>query len=228
MLGWGLIVDMHNWHRRIRIAAVAIAMLGGCTTPQKPHPAPMVIVASDPEWKSIATAEDAGRIARVEEAWHEALAQARKGGFANAIKSEGDLLQPDAALPRPAPTPGSYRCRVIKLGAQRAKDPAFNAYKPFFCYVEVEKDLLTIVKQTGTQRPAGRLYPDSEEKQLIFLGTLTLGSEDAPRAYGESADRNMAGIFERVAPFRFRLVIPWPLKESKLDVIELVPVPPAG
>jgi len=219
---------LHNLRRHTCIALAATALVGGCTTPEKPRPTPTVTVDApdEPEWKSIATPEDVDRITRVDQAWHDALAQARKAGFTNAIKGEGELLEPDAALPRPAPTPGSYRCRVIKLGAQRARDAAFNAYKPFFCYVEVEKDLLTIVKQTGTQRPAGRLYPGSKEKELIFLGTLTLGSEEAPLAYGESADRNMAGIFERVAPFRFRLVIPWPVKESKLDVIELVPVPP--
>ena len=67
---------------------------------------------------------------------------------------------PRAALPRPAPTPGSYNCRLIKLGKAKAKGPAFESFKPFFCYVEVEDDLLTIVKQTGSQRPAGRLWED--------------------------------------------------------------------
>src|SRR5580765_1420512 len=37
----------------------------------------------------------------------DALADARKN-FANEIRSEGVLLLPRAALPRPAPTPGSY------------------------------------------------------------------------------------------------------------------------
>jgi hypothetical protein len=34
----------------------------------------------------------------------------------------------------------------------------------------------------------------------------------------------MAGIFERIAPFRWRLVIPWPQDGAKLDVFELTPV----
>ena len=85
--------------------------------------------------------------------------------------------------------------------------------------------MLTIVKQTGSERPAGRLYPDTNIKRMIFLGTLALGSEEAPLPYGERADRDMAGIMERIAPFRFRLVVPWPRRDSKLDVIELVPYP---
>ena len=66
------------------------------------------------------------------------------------------MLQPRSALARPAPTPGSYFCRLIKLGKTTDKAVAFERFKPFFCYVEVEGDLLTIVKQTGSQRPAGR------------------------------------------------------------------------
>ena len=34
----------------------------------------------------------------------------------------------------------------------------------------------------------------------------------------------MAGIFERIAPFRWRLVIPWPQDGAKLNVFELTPV----
>jgi hypothetical protein len=34
----------------------------------------------------------------------------------------------------------------------------------------------------------------------------------------------MAGVLERIAPFRWRLVIPWPQNSSKLDVFELKPV----
>jgi hypothetical protein len=114
----------------------------------------------------------------------------------------------------------------VRLGTQ-AKGRgagAFTAFKPFFCYVEAEGPLLTIVKQTGSHRPAGWLYPDSEETRLVFLGTLALGTEQAPAAYGEQHDRDMAGVVERVAPFRYRLVIPWPRGNAKLDVFELIPV----
>jgi len=211
-------------------AAVVGALLATCAcTPPPPKstgPPPRVEVTQEPEWKSIASAGDAGRIGRLADAWTEALAEAKRRGFGRAIQAEGELLRPGAALARPAPTPGSYRCRVIKLGTQ-GKGAAFNSYKPFFCYVEVEGPLLTIVKQTGSQRPAGRLYPDSDDNRLIFLGTLALGTVEAPLAYGEKPERDMAGVLERVAPFRFRLVIPWPRTESKLDVIELVPVPPS-
>ena len=105
-----------------------------------------------------------------------------------------------------------------------ADKPAFEKFKPFFCYVEVDGNLLTIVKQTGSQRPAGRLWEDDNSTRLIFLGSLALGDEEAPLAYGDNPKRDMAGIFERTGPFRWRLVIPWPQDGSKLHAYELTPV----
>jgi hypothetical protein len=97
-----------------------------------------------------------------------------------------------------------------------------ETFKPFYCYVDVEGDLLTIVKQTGDTRPAGRLWEDNELNRLIFLGSLARASEK-PRAYGEDPKRDMAGVLERIAPFRWRLVVPTPQGTSKLEVYELRP-----
>jgi hypothetical protein len=211
-------------------AAAALALLmgaGACVQPAPPAPVPVAtaeVVEEELEWRQIASGEDVQRLQRAGLAWDEALAEARDNGFSRAVEAEGPLLDPHAALLRPDPSPGSYRCRMIKLGSQKPTGLAFNAYKPFFCYVEVEGELINIVKQTGSQRPAGWLYPDEDRRRLIFLGTLALGTEEAPIPYGENRERDMIGFLERVAPFRYRLVIPWPRTESKLDVIELVPV----
>lgn len=172
----------------------------------------------------IASSGDARRLANITGAWAAGLADARKAGFVTAVRDEGALLRTDAALPRPAPTPGSYNCRLIRLGSTGKGKPALEKFKPFFCYVEVEDDLLTIVKQTGSTRPAGRLWEDDDSKRLVFLGSLALGDEQQPLAYGEDAKRDMAGIFERIEPFRWRLVIPWPQDGAKLNVFELTPV----
>jgi hypothetical protein len=42
--------------------------------------------------------------------------------------------------------------------------------------------------------------------------------------YGRDANRDMAGIVQRIGPRRWRLVLPYPHFESLLDVVELVPV----
>jgi hypothetical protein len=174
-------------------------------------------------WKGIATAADKDRLSRLGLAWQEALDDANKTNAAD-VRREGKLLMPNAGLPRPAPTPGSYNCRLIKLGKATPKSKPYEIFKPFFCYVEIEGDQLTIVKQTGSQRPAGRLWEDDVPTRLIFLGSLALGNEEQPLAYGDDPKRNMAGVLERIAPFRWRLVIPWPPSTSKLDVFELTPV----
>ena len=174
-------------------------------------------------WRKLATAADQARLSRIDSAWQQALTESARNNSAE-IRKEGVLLKPHAALPRPTPTPGSYNCRLIKLGKATPKTRAMESFKPFFCYVEVEGDLLTIVKQTGSQRPAGRLWEDDNAERLIFLGTLALGNEDQPLAYGEDPKRDMVGVLERIGPFRWRLVIPWPQSTSKLDVFELTPV----
>ena len=222
-------LDRPHRRRVLRsLCLAALALLGGCETKPKLPPGVHPSVEVGPPlkseaWKGVATAEDQDRIARLGLAWQEALAEAKKTNPGD-VRSEGKLLLPRAALPRPAPTPGSYNCRLITLGKATAKGKSFESFKPFFCYVEVEGDQLTIVKQTGSQRPAGRLWEDDDPNRLIFLGSLTLGDEEQPLAYGDDPKRNMAGVIERIGAFRWRLVIPWPQSASKLQVFELTPV----
>jgi len=209
-------------------ALLGLALLAGCATKPKLLPGmhPSVEVGAplkSEAWKAVATAADQDRIARLGLAWQEALTEAKKSS-AGEVSKEGKLLLPRSGLPRPAPTPGSYNCRMIALGKAKPKGKSFESFKPFFCYVEVEGDQLTIVKQTGSQRPAGRLWEDDDPNRMIFLGSLALADEDQPLAYGDDPKRNMAGVFERIGAFRWRLVIPWPQGDSKLEVFELTPV----
>jgi len=195
--------------------------------PKKEPPRPIVTAAPPTKadiWQRVASTADVNRIRRLATGWPSGLAEARAAGFREAIRAEGDLLVPNAAKPRPAPTPGSYSCRMVRLGREGKKGPAFQKFQPFFCYVEVEGPLFTIVKQTGSQRPAGRLWEDDISSRLIFLGTLALGSEEEARAYGDDPRRDMAGVFERIGPFVWRLVIPYPQNGAQLDVFELTPV----
>lgn len=216
--------------RLMILLALAASMLSACAAVRKEEPVvrrPMVVVEpprKSDAWMQVASPEDVDRIRRLDSAWTASLPEARRAGFADEIAREGDLLKPDAGLARPAPTPGSYNCRLIRLGRYTPRTKAFESFKPFFCYVEVEGDLLTIVKQTGSQRPAGRLWEDDVATRMVFLGSVALGNEEQPLAYGERTARDMAGVFERVGPFRWRLVIPWPRAQSKLDVFELTPV----
>lgn len=215
-------------HRSSAALVLALFCLPACqplaTPPVGPAPAPAVVVEEMPEWQQRAAPSDIGRLERLDDAWRDALSDAQAAGFARQIAAEGRLLQPDAALASPAPTPGSYTCRVIRLGGA-GRGRAFQAFRPFFCYVGTDGDLLSITKQTGSERPGGYLWPDDRAERLVFLGSVALGTEDMPLPYGEDPARDMIGAFERVGPFRFRLVVPWPRSASKLDVFELTPAP---
>jgi hypothetical protein len=218
-------------HIRLRAALlVAVCLMASaCVFPRK-RVAPegttvTAVVPKNDGWTAVASDADRDRINRTALAWQTGLAEARERGFGAAIRAEGKLLVSGEGLARPAPTPGSYRCRLVTLGRSAKRGPAFERFKPFFCYIDVEGELFTIVKQTGSQRPAGRLWPDELPTRMIFLGSLALGNEEEARAYGEDPRRDVAGVFERIAPFVWRLVIPFPQDGTKLQVFELTPVP---
>ena len=209
-------------------AISAAALVAGCSTVERRPPSTASVTVEEQPvsaaWKGVATVADESRIIRLDLAWQQALSEA-KAKHSSDIASEGALLTPKAALPRPQPTPGSYNCRMVSIGNPDKKAAVFTKFKPFFCYVlSDDAGVLTIVKQTGSQRPAGRLWEDDDPTRMIFLGSLALGDEKEPLAYGEDQNRNMAGVFERIAPFTWRLVIPWPQSGADLEVFELTPV----
>ena len=214
-------------NRGIALFAAGLLPLAACQ--QMPPPEMVaraeVDVAEEPRWRTIASPEDADRIDRLAAAWDQALAQARRAGLARTVSREGPLLDPEAALPIPAPTPGSYLCRLIRVGPPARGAAVLTAYRSFFCYVGVDGDALSIIKQTGTQRPSGYLWVDAEPTRLVFLGSMAEDDGDALIPYGADRRRDMIAIFERIADFRFRLVVPWPRSGAVLDVYELVPNP---
>ncbi len=207
-------------------AAITLA-LAACETVPEPVVVPDVAaveIVEEPGWRTSASEQDSARIDGLAAAWNEALEVAEEAGFTSQIAAEGPLLQPAAALPRPAPTPGNYMCRWIRFGTTAERRRAFTSYPPFFCHVGATEDSLSLTKQTGSDRPSGYLFEDNNLR-MIFLGSLALGNETEPMAYGEDPDRDMAGVMERIGPLRFRLVVPRPSTGSILEVLELTPAP---
>lgn len=200
----------------MRIAAVlgAMILVAGCAGgAERPEP---VALAAD--WRTTATPADRARLRGWRRAWVVALAEARGAEHGAAITAGGTLFDPDAALDGAMPPAGSYRCRVVKLGTQGGGTLAYIAYPFFDCRVGEG----AFAKLTGSQRPVGRLFPDTAAR-AIFLGTLVLGDEAGPMTYGRDANRDVAGLVERVGERRWRMVLPYPRFESILDVVELVP-----
>ncbi|CAN5240714.1 hypothetical protein BH09PSE3_BH09PSE3_13340 [soil metagenome] len=212
------------------LSALAVIGLGGCQSVKSPGTV-AVVDAVEPsgqnDWRLIATEVDATRIGKIDTSWQDAIADVRAHGGAKALATEGELLDPNAALPRPAPPPGVYHCRVVRLGLTATnRSKAWEAFKPFYCFVAVEGPLLTFTKGSGTHRPGGRLWDDSDTR-MVFLGSVSADAKDPLPAYGDNPMSNQVGVVERIGDFRWRMVIPASTPDAKMDVIELLPDAPA-
>ena len=206
--------------RRACLVLCSALALAGCSRSNKAHP--LSSEAAPPDWRSIATEDDRGRIRDWRSAWVEALRKAQAAGFGPTITREGVLLQPDAAAEWQDFPDGDYRCRTIKIGGQRQGMLDYIAYPAFKCRVRREDGLISFAKLTGSQRPIGYVLPTAGNR-MIFLGTLQLGDEARALEYGRDRERDMAGIVERIGDKRWRLVFPRPHFESMTDILELVP-----
>lgn len=204
---------------RWSLVAAALLALAGCGSKDieraalKPRPN---------DWRQIATSADRDRIARWRAAWLAGLDKATAAGNGPQIAAQGALLKPDLALDDPMLPPGDYGCRVIKMGAQTKGLMDYIAYPFFSCRVTAEEGRIHLAKLDGSQRPVGDIFPD-EGRRMVFLGAMMLGDEARPLPYGRDAERDMAGIVERVAPRRWRIAFPYPRWESTIDIFELVP-----
>lgn len=176
------------------------------------------------DWQAVATPEDRVRLRDWRSSFVEGLGDARRSGAGPKIAAEGALLAPDAALPGPAIPNGTYSCRITKLGARGSGALDYIAYPPFLCRVRPERGLQGFAKLNGSQRQVGLIFP-VDALRSVFLGTLMLGDENRALQYGGDPDRDVAGYVERIGPRRWRMILPRPAFESKIDIIELSPLP---
>jgi len=176
------------------------------------------------DWRQVASTADAANLGRLDQAWRLGRAEAEDRGFAAQVEALGPLVDPNAGQAgRLQPAPGTYRCRTVKLGSKAEGGLAYVAYPFFRCTVELTPggDLI-LTKTTGSQRTRGLLYPDTDNR-LIFVGAQAWGMDETGfPAYGAQPERDQVGVFERIGPERWRMVVPWPRVESKLEILELV------
>ena len=175
------------------------------------------------DWRAVASERDRERLRDWRSAFTSALAAAHTAGHGGEIAREGVLLRPDAALGGGPIPNGSYRCRVIKVGARSPGLLDYVAYPYFTCRIEQKGAVQSFLKLTGSQRQAGVIFPGDPLRQ-VFLGTLVLGDEARAMHYGQDEQRNVAAFVERIGRARWRMVMPRPHFESQLDVMELVPM----
>ena len=175
------------------------------------------------DWRKIAKPDDASNLGRMDQAWRLARAEAEKGGFSRQVEALGPLADPNAGQSgRLQPAPGTYRCRTIKMGSRDGGGLAYVDYPWFACSVELTAggDLI-LSKTTGSQRTQGLLYPDTD-RRLVYVGAQAWGDEAHYPRYGQTAERDQLGVLERIGQNRWRLVVPWPKQEAKLELLEIV------
>ncbi|HEX5183087.1 MAG TPA: DUF4893 domain-containing protein [Allosphingosinicella sp.] len=209
--------------RKALIAALFLSLTSGCamlSPPPRPVSRARVTVGAEEPWRNAATDPDARALDALPQLWTEALADARHGGYARRVAAEGALLAPAIALPRAAPAPGPYYCRIVRLGAAgRGIRPLADGGEGF-CYVGDEPDQPSLTIEAGPRRIGGYLW-GKDNRGLVFLGA------QSPRGmpiggYGDDSARDVAGLFERIGTFRYRLTLP-SQAEPRLTIIEMRP-----
>ena len=194
----------------MRWPLLLFALLPACSVIEQPA---AMIPRWTTAWRDASTADDEKRLREWRSSFVAALAAAKKAGHSTDIAREGRLLEPDSALGPPPIPNGTYRCRIIKLGAKTEGLLDYVAYPAFTCTIGAERGMQSFVKISGSQRIVGLIFPGDALRQVL-LGTLVLG---------EDQTRDVAGYVERIGTNRWRLVMPQPHFESQLDVMELVP-----
>ena len=170
----------------------------------------LVPAAAQAGWQDHATAYDQSRLARLDEARSQAMAEA--GGAAqealNAPATGGSIT-------------GNWRCRTVKLGGMTQS----MTYSWFRCRVFHYNGALRFEKMNGTQRMAGTLYP--EGNGYVYIGASWVKGEHPHRYSGNGASVGaQATPDDQIGRMTAtsngaRLEMPYPVQESMMDVVEL-------
>lgn len=205
------------------ILVLTLGLLAGCAATQ--HHSRLSVGSVPPVrapgWAALVTPPDKTRLDSLAETWQRARAEVPKRLGAK-LDAEGTLVQPAAALDLPSLPPGPYYCRLVRLGGR----VGLATFKPDFCIVDGTTHDVSFTKQSGTSLPGGWLFPDTDKRQ-VFLGTFRPAKLRAAPPYSTNPAQDVAGVVERVGPFRWRLVLTRAGQGALLDVYELVPVTPA-
>ncbi len=199
--------------------------------------APALAQPAVTSWQGRIRPEDRPRIAGLWNAWTRSLNQIETAGQGDALRVLGKVAVPPVEpLPGhrevrmttgPAlslPAAGTYRCRLLQLGA---RDDGWASMPPPLsigdwgpCTLAPDRDdTLQLKMAEGVQRIGGRVWPDGD--RMVFLGALSLASENGRRAYGDDPDRDSVGVLRPLGPDHWRLELPWPQWQSNLMLVEI-------
>lgn len=168
--------------------------------------------------------DDARRLERLDEAYGRALREALEGGERDDVAVLVAALSGRPRESAPEALAGDWSCRVVKVGGITP----LTVYDPFRCQVSVAGGRVLLDKVTGSQRLRGTIHRDGE--RLVLLGAGYIAGDPAPdyAALPEVIDPAASpqvtaapGIVEMTGPNRGRILFPYPMLESTLDVLVL-------
>lgn len=175
------------------------------------------------DWRDEISAYDVDRLAHLNDARDDALAQARHRGGHGDVRALGAVFDPAPhAVPERVLT-GTWRCRQIKLGGMTG----YYVFDWFKCRISRVNGALWFEKD-GTQRMAGYLHP--QEGMWVYLGAQSAKGELIHRYSGRAASAgedinpdDQVGVLVGIGNNHLRLDLPSPAtQESDFDAIELV------
>lgn len=159
------------------------------------------------------TEADKARLKNYGETRKAALAEAKAGATSEVAELDALLSRPLLTLPD-FDLGGAWQCRTIKVGGISP----LVIYDWFKCRVSDDGSGWLLEKATGSQRTKGRFY-DENEKRLIYLGSFFIAGEPV-KPYGSGPETDQVGYAFRTGPQHWRIELPAPRYESKLDILE--------
>lgn len=143
-----------------------------------------------------------------------AVAEANSGGAPEDVATLETILEAPSLSFAGFDMTGSWQCRTTKVGGLGS----LVIYGWFKCKVTDDGSGWRLEKLTGSQRTVGRFFDDGD-KRLIYLGSFYVaGNKVLP--YGSGPDSDQVGYAFRTGPASWRLELPAPRYESKLDIME--------
>lgn len=185
----------------MRLAAFVIALLAA-------FPA-----FADGEVQKIMTPADKARLNDYAQTRAAALAEAKGGDPKEVAEVTALLARPQTSFAGFDMT-GNWQCRTIKAGGISP----LVVYGWFRCRVTDDGSGWYLDKLTGSQRTTGRFYDDGD-KRLIYLGSFHVNG-DPVKPYGRGPETDQAGYAFRMDDRHWRIEMPAPHYESKLDILE--------
>ncbi|HWK64494.1 MAG TPA: DUF4893 domain-containing protein [Rhizobiaceae bacterium] len=162
----------------------------------------------------IMTDADKGRLKNYESVRAEALAEAKAGGAPLEVSQLETMLSEPATSFSDFDMTGDWQCRTTKVG----KLAPLVVYGWFKCRVSDDGSGWMLEKLTGSQRTKGRFFTDSD-RRLVYLGSGYVAGEKA-KPYGKGPETDQVGYAFRTGPSEWRIEMPSPHLESKLDILE--------